>query len=134
MTRSTGAGPPPSQPETPRATRGRASGRATCRGGTSSAGGPGGSGSTAAPSAANRRSVSRGACCSSVPFLLVERPLGRVVVLLLYVQRDLADLVELLEVPGLPRGEEGDEREAREDEEGVHHPVGHDPPRLFRLR
>src|SRR3954471_17141906 len=66
--------------------------------------------------------------------LLLERPVGRVVVLLLDEQRDRAVALDVVEEAGLPRGDEDDQREPREDEEGVHHPVGHHPFRLRALR
>src|ERR671937_516028 len=67
------------------------------------------------------------------PLLLVERPLGRVVVLLLHEQRDAAYAVELLEVARLPGGEERDHGQPAEDEECVEHPVRHHPARLLGL-
>src|SRR5207237_9639990 len=118
----------------PWARRARASRRSRSSALGASPGGPGGSGSTSVRAAATRRSASSaGRRPASCPLLLVERPLGRVVVLLLHEERDAAHLVELLEVARLPRGEERDQREAGEDEEGVHHPVGHHPARLLRL-
>src|SRR6188508_2424927 len=68
------------------------------------------------------------------PLLLLERPVGRVVVGLVDVERDRRGLVEIVEVPGLPGRQEYDEGEPREDKEGLEHPVGHHPARLVGLR